>query len=733
MVIRITVLVAAAMLLSTAAAVPAQVQQPPPLAWMNPGLVPEQRADLLVAAMTVEEKIQQIAMNPVANTNIPGCGLSRNGRHIEGIPRLAIPTVRMTNAPAGVVGGDCDPNPPATSLPDQLAITASWDRSLWSSWGDIVGSETRATAHTIVLTPGINLGRIPHNGRNFEYAGEDPFLAGTVAVEVTRAIQRHGVLATGKHFVGNEQETDRLTMNVVMDNRTLHQLYLLPFEMAVKDADIATLMCSYPRINGIYACEDEYTLNTVLRNQWGFQGFVMSDRGATNSTVPSIRAGNDLEFASPRYFTEAAIRDALASGELNIGQIDIMLKRRFYTMFRFGQFDSPITGFSPIDFSGHGQASREMAEQSSVLLKNSGGMLPLDATSIRTIAIIGPTTFASRAVMGGNGPGSVPVPSTYTISPQEGLQNTLAALGSSATVTLDDGKDMEGAAALAAASDVAIVIVGDRSIEGRDRPNLDLPYIDDVDQNALVSAIARANPRTVVILKNGGPVLLPWLDQVTAVLEVWYPGQEDGNVVANLLFGVVNPSGKLPITFPAADREGAASTASQFPGVLVDSVLTSTYSEGLQMGYRWYDANNRSPVFPFGHGLSYSSFEFSDLVVTPRVSDGRTPIHVQFIVRNTGERAGSEVPQLYLGFPSAAGEPPKRLVGFDKVTLAPGENKLVQITIDPNAANHPLSIWNPGGQAWCILDGEYQVYLGNSSAAIALNDSLIVRTDPNDY
>lgn len=695
---------------------------------MNPALDPAQRADLLVAAMTLEEKIQQIAMNPVLNASIPGCGLSRNGRHVEGIARLGIPTVRMTNAPAGVVGGDCEPNPFATSLPDQLAATASWDRSLWTSWGDIVGKETRATAHTIVLTPGINLGRVAHNGRNYEYAGEDPFLAGTVAVEVTKAIQRNGVLATGKHFVGNEQETDRTRMNVVMDDRTLHELYLLPFEMAVKDADIAAVMCSYPRINGTYACEDEYTLDTVLRTQWGFKGFVMSDRGATNSTVPSILGGNDLEFASPRYFTGPLIQEALASGQINIGHIDTMLKRRFYTMFKFGQFENPVTGFSPIDFEGHGQASRHIAEQGAVLLKNSQALLPLNAAAVGSVAVIGPRTFAGQAVRGGNGPASVPVPSTYTITPAQGLQNTLAALGSSASVTYNDAKDMAAATALAAASDVAIVVVGDRSIEGRDRESLQLPTIDDVDQNALVSAIAKANPRTVVVLKNGGPVLMPWLDQVPAVLEAWYPGMEDGNAVANVLFGVVNPGGKLPISFPAAEREAGAGTTSQWPGERVGDVLTSTYTERLNMGYRWYDANGRRPTFPFGYGLSYTSFEFSDLIVSPEVNDGRTPIRVQFSVRNTGARAGAEVPQVYVGFPAAAGEPPKRLVAFDKVTLEPGERRRVELTIDPMATNHPLSIWNSAEQRWNILDGDYQLYVGNSSADISLREKLTVRT-----
>lgn len=727
--VRKTLLLAALISASTVACSTHSLPTSQVLPWMDPALAPAQRADLLVAEMSLEDKVQQIAMNPVANADIPGCDLSRNGRHIEGIPRLAIPTVRMTNAPAGVVGGDCEPDPQATSLPDQLAITASWDRSLWSSWGDIVGKETRATAHTIVLTPGVNLGRVPHNGRNFEYAGEDPFLAGAVAVEVTRAIQNNGVLATGKHYVGNEQETQRVSMNAIIDDRTLHELYLLPFEMAVKDAEIAALMCSYPRINGTHACEDEYTLTTVLRDMWGFEGFVMSDRGATNSTVPSINAGNDLEFASPRFFTQEAISGALASGQLTIADIDTMLKRRFYSMFKHGQFDDPITGFSQIPFDRHGQASREMAEQGSVLLKNADNLLPL-SPSIGSIAVIGPTSFAGRAVMGANGPRRVTVRSQYTITPEEGLRNTLASLGSTATVTFNDATDISSATALAAASDIAIVMVGDMSVEGSDRPDLALPTVDGVDQNALVSAIAEANPQTIVVLKNGGPVLMPWLEQVPAVLEAWYPGQEDGNAVANLLFGVVNPSGKLPITFPAAEREAAASTPEQWPGVSANNILTANYSEGLQMGYRWYDANGRTPTFPFGYGLSYTSFEFSDLVVNPRVTDGSSPIRVQFSVQNTGSRPGAEVPQVYLGLPASSGEPPKRLVGFDKITLNPGERTLVQLTIDPAASNHPLSIWNSDEQRWTLLNGSYQLLVGNSSDNIVLEEGLAVHRSP---
>ncbi len=692
--------------------------------WMKPTLAPEMRAEQLVAAMSLDQKIQQIAMDPKPNPGIPGCNMGRNARHIEGIPALGIPTVRMSNAPAGVVGGDCDPDPEATSLPDQLAATASWDRGLWSAWGDIVGEETRATAHTIVLTPGINLGRIPHNGRNFEYAGEDPFLAGSVAVDITRAIQKHGILATGKHYVGNEQETQRLTMNSVIDDRPLHELYLLPFEMAVKDADIATLMCSYPRINGTYSCEDPYTLDTVLRKSWGFKGFIMSDRGATNSTVASIKAGNDLEFASPKYFTKAAIEKALAEKQITVADLDAMLTRRFYTMFKFGQFERPVTGFSPIDFAGHGKSSREMAEQGSVLLKNAGGMLPLRAAAVRRVAIIGSETFAGKAVMGGNGPRQVTVRAKYSIAPPQGLRNTLAALGSTATVTYNDGKNTAAATALAAASDVVIVMAGDKSVEGRDRENLSLPIIDGVDQNVLIDAVAKANPKTVVVLKNGGPVLMPWLANVSAVLESWYPGQEDGNAVANLLFGVANPSGKLPITFPAVEREAAAATVSQWPGVPVNGILTATYSEGLKMGYRWYDANRRKPLFSFGHGLSYTTFNFSDLAVSKAGGEQGGVITVRFTVRNSGSVTGSEVPQVYIGLPSSTGEPPKRLVGFDKVTLKPGGRKVVTVTIDARATNHPLSIWDPSKSQWKTVSGTYQIMVGKASNDIVLKGAV---------
>jgi beta-glucosidase len=699
-----------------------------PLPWMNTSLSPEQRAALLVPAMTLDEKIEQIAMKGVVNADLPNCALRGDSRHIEGIPRLAIPTIRMTNGPIGVAGGDCDPNPPTTGVPTALAVAASWDPAVSFRWGDIVGSETRSIAHHVFLAPGINLGRISNNGRNFEYFGEDPLLTGIMAVQQIVAVQAHGIQSTAKHYVANEQETQRQTMNTIVDDRTLHELYLLPFEMSVKDADLASTMCSYPRVNGTFSCENEQLLTEVLRKQWGFRGYVMSDRGATNSTVPSIKAGLDLEFGSnPIWFTPALINAALSANQITIADIDTMLKYRFQTMFRLGQFDNVIAGFTPIDFQGNGQAAREMAEQGSVLLKNANGTLPLNASSLRSIALIGPQTFAGAAKFPATGPGGfITVNAPYTVTPLQGLRNTLSALSSSATVTFNNGTDLASAVSLAAASDVAIVMVGDISLEGQDRPNLSLPTIDGVDQDALISAAATANPRTIVVLKDGGPVLMPWLGKVLAVAEAWYPGQEDGNAVANLLFGVTNFSGKLPITFPAKDREAASSTQAQWPGVIVNGILTATYAEGLQMGYRWYDAQGVAPLFPFGFGLSYTTFSMSNLTVTPKISDGTQPIRIQFVLQNTGGRAGAEVPQLYLGLPSSIGEPPKRLVGFAKVQLNSGEKATVQLTINPAATNHPLSYWDINSNNWNTANGFYPIYVGSSSGDIALRGTLLV-------
>ena len=685
------------------------------LPWMDPSLPPDQRAALLVAAMTLDQKIEQLHGQPGPIPELPACG-TNPGRHIPGIPSLQIPTFRISNGPVGIGQGDCTPVARATGVVSSLGLAASFDVASAAAFGDLVGTEARNVAVHVVEGPGMDMARIPQGGRNFEYLGEDPFLAGSMAVPYIQAMQNHGIIAMAKHFVANDQEANRTTVNELIDDRTLHEINLLPFEMSVKDGNVAAIMCAYNRVNGLYNCENPPLLNNVLRNQWGFKGYVQSDFGAAHSTAPSMLAGMDHEMQSGVFYTTANINAALAAGTISMDNIDTALKRRLTQAFKAGVFDRPIV-VTPIDQVTDGAIARSISEASSVLLKNANGLLPLNASTLHTIALIGQSTYTNAAVNGGGG--SSQVSPLYTVTPLQGLQNVLTQLGSTATVTVliaaTNGSNNAAAAALAAASDVAIVMAGVVTSEGSDRPNLSLPN----NQDALISAVAAANPQhTVLVLKDGDAVLMPWINQVLAVLEVWYPGEEDGNVVANLLFGNANPSGRLPITYPVNAGDVPAHTTAQYPGVTVNGIPTATYSEGLQTGYRWYDAQGITPLFPFGHGLSYTTFAYSNFQVTPAVSLGTTPFTVQFTVQNTGTRAGADVPQIYLGFLPEFSEPPKRLVGFQKVSLNPGEQKLVTLSIDPSATNHPLSYWDTTAQNWDLMHGKLSFYLGRSSGDI---------------
>jgi len=694
------------------------------LAWMDTNLAPQERATLLVDAMTPDQKFQQIAMKPIENPEI--CPYYSTGRHVEGIPELSIPTLRMTNGPGGG-GGDCAPQDmEQTSVASELSVAASWDDDVAARQGTLAGEEAIANAHNIFLGVGINLGRVPNLGRNYEYYGEDPYLTGRISSEKVKALQAEGVQANAKHFIANEQETNRRTANSIIDEKTLHELYLLPFEMNIKDADLSAVMCSYNRIGGAYACENQETLGTILRDQLGFEGYVMSDRGATLSTAPSIKGGLDLEFASPKWYTPQLVQAAIDAGEVTWGDIDTMLLRRYTVMFKLGQFENPLTSRTTPDLAANGIEARKLAEEGMVLLKNDADLLPLDGTGLVSVALIGPKTFAGQAKLP-SGPGFVMPEGILT--PQQGLQQALQDMASVGTVTYNDGRDIAAAAELAAQSEVVIMMVGDNSVEGSDRANLSLPTIDGVNQEALISAVAAANDKTIVVLKNGGPVLTPWRDEVPAVLEAWYSGQEDALAVANVLFGNTNPGGKLPMTFPGDPSQGAMQTAEQFPGVNIDGVPTVTYSEKLEIGYRWYDAHEVTPAFPFGYGLSYTDFELSNVSVTPTVNDGTQPITVSVDVTNTGRVAGAEVPQVYLGIPGE-GQPPKRLVGFEKVSLQAGETRTVEMTIDPASSNHPLSVWDVDSDTWVAPDGRYPVYVGTSAANATVAETITVSAAP---
>ncbi|TWE05156.1 beta-glucosidase [Neobacillus bataviensis] len=699
------------------------------LPWMDTSLSPEKRTELLIDAMTLDQKIQQLAGMRGVIPELVECGSP--GRHIPGIPELGIPTFRITNGPVGLGGGDCSPQDKATALPVAIGLAASFDPSLAYAFGDLMGGEARTLGLHELEAPGMNLARLGENGRNFEYMGEDPYLAGVLSSKEIKGIQDNDIIAMSKHYALNDQEQNRMSVNVNIDENVLHELYLLPFEMSVKDGNVGSIMCSYNRVSGTYACENEYLLNTVLRDQWGFKGYVQSDFGATHSTAPALNAGLDLEMQSAKFFTNANIKAALADGSLTMDTVNQALSRRYVQMFKYGIFDRPIVR-GTIDAETNGSKARDIAEQTAVLLKNEGNLLPLDP-SVDSIALIGKSTYVDAAVAGGGGSSRV-IP-LYTVSPLQGLQNTLEKLGSNAAITkvtvAADNSNLDEAVAAAKDADVVILLAGVVTSEGRDRPSLSLPD----SQDDMISAVTAANKKTALVLKDGDPVLMPWVNEVPSILEAWNPGQEDGNVVANLLFGLANPSGKLPVTYPVSKADTPTSTSERYPGVN-QGVLDSTgkeipqvyYSEGLEMGYRWYDAQNIKPLFAFGHGLSYTNFDISKLVVTPKTTDGTKKIQVSFFVENTGKAAGAEVPQVYLGLPKAANEPPKRLVGFEKVWLKPGEKKRVTITIDPAASNHPLSIWDSNADTWKTLDGEYKVYVGNSSDNITLTDSINVRT-----
>jgi len=702
------------------------------LPWMDPSLPPEQRAALLVGAMSLDQMEQQMHGQSGPIPEVPSCGTNPI-RHVPGIPALAIPTFRISNGPVGIGQGDCTPVAKATAIVTSLGLAASFDQAQATAYGDLVGREGINVGIHVVEGPGMDMARIPQGGRNFEYMGEDPFLAGTMAVPYIHSMQAHGIIGMSKHYVGNDQETNRTTVNEIINDRTLHEINLLPFEMSVKDGGVAAIMCAYNSVqdpevgqtSGQFNCQNAWLLNNVLRGQWGFKGYVQSDFGAAKSTAPSMKAGMDLEMQSGVFYTAAALNTALAAGTISLSDIQTALTRRYTQMFRAGVFDRPIT-LTPIDATADGLISRSISEASSVLLKNANGLLPLDASKIHSIALIGQTPFSNAFVGGG---GSSTVSPLYEITPLQGLQNVLTQKGSSATVTLlvaaNNGSNNAAAAALAAASDVAIVMAGVITSEGSDRPNLSLTN----NQDVLIAAVAAANPKTVLVLMDGDAVLMQWVDQVPVILEVWYPGEEDGNVVADLLFGNANPSGRLPITYPVNAADVPAHTTAQYPGVTIQApnpngngqiinVPTATYSEGLQTGYRWYDAQGITPLFPFGHGLSYTTFAYSNFQVTPAVSLGTTPFTVQFTVQNTGTAPGADVPQIYLGFLPEFSEPPKRLVGFQKVSLDPGEQKLVTLSIDPSATNHPLSYWDTTAQNWDLMHGKLSFYLGHSSGNI---------------
>jgi beta-glucosidase len=682
---------------------------------------PDERAAAIVAQMTMAEKIQTVFGYFSTDFNgvpRPKEGVPQAAGFLHGVERLGIPHQQLTDAGVGVATQRGDAVRARTSLPAGIATAATWNPALAFAGGAMIGKEARLSGHNVMLAGGVNLLREPRNGRNFEYGGEDPLLAGTMVGEQIRGIQSNHIISTVKHFAFNDQETGRNQHDVRIAEPAARMSDLLAFQIAIERGDPGSVMCSYNRVRGDYACENDWLLNQVLKRDWGFKGYVMSDWGATHSTIPAALRGLDQQSGWPfdhsPYFKDALV-EAVQNGHVPQQRLDDMARRIVRAMVEHGLMEHPVK-IEPdnIDLAANAKVSQADAEESIVLLKNDKRLLPL-ADTWRSIAIIG--GHADVGVLSGGGSAQV-YPAGGMIVPNEGPaefpgpivflpSSPLKALAARlhANFVYHDGKDAAGAARLAAASDLAIVFANQWTAESIDQASLALP----ADQDALVAAVAKANPRTVVVLQTGSPVLMPWRDSVGAIVEAWYPGSLGGEAIARVLSGEVDASGRLPATFPQAE--------SQLPRPRLDGVgapkdgrFTVDYDiEGAAVGYKWFDKQKLRPLFAFGHGLSYASFTYSDLKAAPK--DGT--IAVSFRTANSGKRDGKAVPQVYVSSVKGGWEAPKRLGGWDKLALKAGEGRTSSVTIDPRT----LAVFDAGSHTWKIAAGEYTVMLATASDA----------------
>ncbi len=691
---------------------PAPQPQPPKVEgrWMDKSLSPDRRADLAIEQMTLDEKI--LLVHGVGNRASVAPGSNGGVGMVAGIPRLGLPDLQMADSAVGVRAA-AERGRYSTLLPSTIAEAATWDRKLAFEYGRLIGRELRDQMYNVSLGGGADITREPRNGRNFEYQGEDPVLAGKMVAQWIRGLQSQNVIGDVKHYAFNDQETGRNIGNVKLGKRAMRETDLLAFEIAVTEGQPGMVMCSYNKVNGDYACENSYLLDSLLKKTWGFQGFVLSDWGGTHSTAKAALAGLDNEEPDFRFFGDA-LKTAVTSGEVPIERLNEMVHRIVRTEFAAGIVDSPPQGRVVDPFAGADTAQR-IAERGSVLLKNDGGQLPLNAAAIQSIAVIG--SHADVGVLSGGGSAQVDPPGAertrFGGGPVWFPSSPLAAIRAKAPkakVEFNDGADPAAAAALAKTAEIAIVFVNQPASEGRDAQTLTLPD----RQDEMVSAVAAANPRTIVVLETGGAVAMPWIGQVGAALEIWYPGIRGAQAAANILFGDVNPSAKLPVSFPKTDGD---LPHPEIPGIALLPKdghhvrmpdFDIDYTEGLEVGYKWFDAENKEPLFAFGHGLSYTAFAYSGLAASID--------SVTFTVRNTGQRDGDEVVEVYAGLPAEAGEPPKRLVAWDKVALAAGESKTVTLPFDPKF----LSIFDEHKDGWELLPGEYKIFVGGSSRSTPL-------------
>jgi beta-glucosidase len=708
--------------------------------YKNAQLPVEQRVGDLMSRMTQYEKLDLVS----------GAGWMESRANA----RLGIPDIRMADGPMGIrawTGSSAETNSAnapvkvnSTAFPAGIALAATWNPDLAALQGKVIAQEAKSLGRDQMLGPTVNINRTPFWGRNFEGYGEDPYLASRMVVGYIKGMQGEGIIATVKHFAANNQEFKRRTVNVKADERTLQEIYLPTFKAAVQEAGVWSVMSAYNKVNGEWCPDNSHLLNDILKHDWGFKGYVVSDWLSTHSTPAPANGGLDLEMpGGPNiplwistarnraggdrdtdggHFARDKLAAALAAGQVKQDAIDDKVRRLLRVMFANGLFErQPHLANGPIDTPEQMAAARQVAVQSIVLLKNNANLLPLDTGKLKSIAVIGPDATVART--GGGGSSSVRF--RYAVTPLDGIRERAGAgirVGQALGVSMEgeesDKETPQARAALLAEavdlarkSDVALLFVGDGpkiESEGFDRKSLALP----AGQEELIQAVAKANRNTVVVLNAGAPVLMnKWLGQVPALVNAWFPGQEGGHAIADVLFGDANPSGKLPVTFLKEEKDSPA--YGHYPGENSEV----EYAEGIYVGYRHFDKHNIQPLFPFGFGLSYTKFAYSDLKVSPAKAGADQSVEVSLKLANTGPRAGAEVVQLYVrDVKSSLDRPVKELKAFERVELKPGEARTIAFKLDKSA----LSYFDPAKKAWVAEPGAFEVQVGASSRDIRL-------------
>jgi len=719
--------------------------QPKHYAWSDATLSPDVRADLVVKELTLDEKISLLHGQGMPFFSTGPSESNGGAGYSNAIPRLGIPAVQMADSAYGVTRGQAAGRY-STALPNDLAAASSWDPQAAFEYGALIGRELRDQGYSMSLGGGVNLPREPRDGRTFEYQGEDPLLAGTLDGYFVKGVQSAHIIGDLKHYALNDQESGRNAVNANIDKRSMRETDLRAFGIALGISDAGGVMCSYNRVNGDFACENSYLLTDVLKKAFQFKGFVLSDWGGTHSAVKASHAGLDQE-QPDKYFFGDTLKKAVEAGEVSQDEINDHVHRILRTIFATGLFDNPVEKQVPDVEKGYAVA-QSLAEKSIVLLKNEHNVLPL-AASLHSVVLIG--GHADVGVLCGGGSAQVDAPGGSAVPPPPPGKNpmdlfmhpvwlpssplrALTANLPSAKVSYVSGEDLAAAAAAAKQADVAIVFAYQWESEGMDLSTLNLADA----QNKLIETVAAANPRTIVVLETGSPATMPWVGSVAGVVEAWYPGIRGAQALAELLTGKVNPTGKLAITFPRSDADLPHPTLVLPPpasepnyaamGGDISNIMSimakgmppfqTYYDEKLKVGYAWYDAEKKPVLFPFGFGLSYTSYAYSGLTV--KSGDA---LAVSFTVKNTGKRAGTEIAQVYAALPASAGEPPKRLIGWARVELAPGESKLVSIPVDHDR----LTIFDEAADAWKLVPGAYNVMAGGSSQDLPLHQEVTLQ------